>query len=116
VTGRHVFARRCDGPRSHDRDVITREDANEAFRHLQIDRLGLDKLDRSYLRILAESGPTALGELSSKLSLPARTIQTVVEPYLLKEGFITKGKSSLRTVTEMGKRHIESASSTFLNV
>ena len=96
--------------KSHNRDVITLEDVQEAFGHLQIDQLGLDALDRSYLEILLESGQTPLGVLSSKLSLPTLTLQRIVEPYLLKEGFITKGKSSLRVITQKGREHVEGAS------
>jgi Holliday junction DNA helicase RuvB len=93
--------------KSHDRDVITLEDVHEAFHHLQIDELGLDQMDRSYLGVLAECGRSSLNVLSSKLSLPSLTIQKVVEPYLLKEGFITKNQSSTRVITEKGKKHIE---------
>jgi len=96
--------------RSYDRDEITLEDVYEAFGHLQIDELGLDQLDRSYLEVLLESGRSSLGVLSSKLSLPALTIQRVVEPYLLKESFITKAKSSVRIITEKGRKHIENTS------
>ena len=70
----------------------------------------LEQVDRSYLQILLECGPTPLGVLSSKLSLPALTVQRVIEPYLIKEGFVTKGRSSLRTITEKGKNHIRSTS------
>jgi len=94
--------------KSHDRDVITLEDVREAFHHLQIDELGLDQMDRSYLEVLAECGRSSLNVLSSKLSLPSLTIQKVVEPYLLKEGFITKNQSSTRLITEKGGEHIES--------
>ncbi len=94
--------------KSHDRDVITLEDVREAFHHLQIDELGLDQMDRSYLEILVECGRSSLNVLSSKLSLPSPTIQKVVEPYLLKEGFITKNRSSARAITEKGREHIES--------
>jgi Holliday junction DNA helicase RuvB len=93
--------------RSHDRNVITLADVHEAFCHLQIDDLGLDQLDRSYLKILLEYGRLSLGVLSSKLSLPILTIQRVVEPYLLKEDFITKDKSSFRVITPKGVEHIK---------
>ena len=42
----------------------------------------------------------------SKLSFPSLTIQRVVEPYLMREGFITKQKSSLRAITAKGLQHI----------
>jgi Holliday junction DNA helicase RuvB len=99
--------------RSHDRNVITLADVNEAFRHLQIDALGLDQLDRSYLKALLEHGLLLLGVLSSKLSLPTLTIQRVVEPYLLKEDFITKTRTSARVITEKGRKHLENSSLPF---
>jgi Holliday junction DNA helicase RuvB len=93
--------------KSHDRDVITLDDAYEAFCHLQIDDLGLDQMDRSYLKMLMEYGRLPLGVLSSKLSLPTLTIQRVIEPYLLKEDFITKTTASIRVITEKGIKHLE---------
>lgn len=96
--------------KSFARDLITLEDVHTAFQYMQIDELGLEQVDRSYLQILLECGPTPLGVLSSKLSLPALTVQRVIEPYLIKEGFVTKGRSSFRTITEKGKKHIRSAS------
>ena len=96
--------------KSHDRNVITLEDVHEAFCHLQIDGLGLENVDRAYLKILLECGQSTLGVISSKLSLPALTIQRVVEPYLLKEVFIIKDKSAIRIITAKGRKHIESTS------
>jgi Holliday junction DNA helicase RuvB len=89
--------------------VIGMEDVNEAFQLLQIDNLGLDELERRYLRILTENGPTPLNVISSKLALPSPTIQNVVEPYLLLEGLMTKNKSSLREITTLGNAHIENS-------
>jgi len=96
--------------KSYDRDVITLGDVDEAFYHLQIDELGLEQSDRAYLAILCECGQSTLGVLSSKLSMPVLTIQRLVEPYLHKEGFIIKDKSSIRIITEKGRKHIESTS------
>lgn len=92
---------------SHGRDMISLEDVWEAFHHLQIDELGLDQLDRSYLEILCECCRSSLSVLSSRLLLPALTIQRIVEPYLLSEDFIVKDKSSVRVITPKGKQHIE---------
>lgn len=100
---------------SHGRDMITLGDVHEAFYHLQVDELGLEQSDRVYLGILCECGQSTLGVLSSKLSLPVLTIQRLVEPYLLKEGFIIKGKSSIRAITEKGRKHIKSTSFTLID-
>jgi len=96
--------------KSHDRDVITLTDAYEAFSYLQIDEASLDKLDRSYLSALAKYGRLPLGVLSSKLSLPSLTLTRVVEPYLLREGFVTKDKTSARVITQKGIEHITNTS------
>jgi Holliday junction DNA helicase RuvB len=95
---------------SHDRSVITLADAHEAFGLLGIDERGLEQVDRSYLGVLLESGRTSLGVLSSKLSLPALTIQRVIEPYLVKEGYVTKDESSARILTDKGREHIQNVS------
>jgi len=92
---------------SHDRNVITLADAQEAFHHLQIDELGLDGMDRRYLAVLAQHGSASLGALSDKLGLPSLTVQRVIEPYLIREDLITKGKSSVRILTNKGRRHME---------
>ncbi len=92
---------------SHDRDVITLADMREAFHHLQVDELGLDDLDRRYLRALLRHGPTSLNVLTATLGLPSRTIQGIVEPYLLKQGFVSKDISSRRILAEAGRKHLE---------
>jgi len=92
---------------SHDHKVITLADAQEAFHHLQIDELGLDGMDRHYLGVLAQSGHASLGALSAKLGLPLLTIQRVIEPYLIRQDLVTKGKSSARILTDRGRGHIE---------
>lgn len=94
--------------KSHDRDIITIADTCEAFCHLQIDKLGLDQLDQAYLHALLEYGRLPLGVLSAKLSLPILTIQRVVEPYLFKEDFVTKDKTSCRVITQKGIEHLKS--------
>ncbi len=62
---------------SQGRSVITMDDVCEAFRLLNIDALGLDELERNYLKILHQHGPTPLNVISSKLALPTQTIKTV---------------------------------------
>lgn len=94
---------------SHNRDTITISDVHEAFHHLQIDEAGLEKDDRSYLRILLNDGPTPLAVLSSKLSVHSQTVYKVIEPYLIKEGYVVKDRSSLRKITVKGKNHIQNS-------
>jgi len=104
----HVNLQMCwNVAKSHDRNIITLDDVHEAFYHLQIDALGLDSLDRSYLQVLYKNRTLPLNVLSSLLALPAPTLQKVVEPYLLKEGFILKDRASLRLLTARGRNHLE---------
>jgi len=92
---------------SQGRNVITLTDVHEAFRLLRICSLGLDELERNYLRILQQNGPSPLNVLSSKLALPTQTIKNVIEPYLLMEGLICKEKTSHRILTPLAEQHLK---------
>jgi holliday junction DNA helicase RuvB len=89
---------------SHNNEMITLSDIDEAFKLLKIDELGLDTLERQYLKALL-NGSTKLNVLSSKTGLPSATISNVIEPFLLREGLIDKFGCD-RTITEKGKQHI----------
>jgi Holliday junction DNA helicase RuvB len=91
---------------SHDRDVITMGDVREAFRLLQIDSLGLDTVERAYLRELSKHKSMRLNVIGSKIGLPRQTIASVIEPYLLREELIEKIGSE-RAITDRGLEHIE---------
>ncbi|MBM4103119.1 MAG: AAA family ATPase [Planctomycetes bacterium] len=93
----------------HGRNLITLDDTNEAFVLLQIDENGLDSSDRAYLNALCEYGKASLGVLSSKISLPGLTVQRIIEPYLIQEGFIVKD-NSIRVITQKGKEHVMNTS------
>jgi len=89
---------------SHGHETITMADVEEAFQLLKIDELGLDTLERAYLKCLL-NGSNKLNVLSSKTGLPSATISTVIEPFLLRESLIDKNGST-RIITEKGKKHI----------
>jgi Holliday junction DNA helicase RuvB len=60
---------------------------------LRIDGFGLDDLDRQMLRTLIEiydGGPTGVETLAATLSEPRDTLEDVVEPYLLQQGFLAR--------------------------
>jgi Holliday junction DNA helicase RuvB len=92
--------------RSQNEDVMTPEHIQQSFVLSDIDAQGLDRLEQSYLQILSETDTLPLNVLASRLGLPSRTIQEVVEPYLLQEGFLSK-EGSLRMLTEKGEKHIQ---------
>ncbi|HIQ25277.1 MAG TPA: Holliday junction branch migration DNA helicase RuvB [Persephonella sp.] len=81
----------------------------EAFEFLGIDEYGLDFKDREYLKILAfnfEGKPTGIKNLCIALSEKQDTIEQVIEPYLIKIGFIIKTPKG-RVITEKGFNHIK---------
>ena len=88
------------------RNVITIDDVYEAFKLLNIDTLGLDELERNYLKILQQNGSTPLNVISSKLALPTQTIKSVLETYLLQENLIQKNKCSHREITSLAHEHL----------
>ncbi len=91
---------------SNDRNIITMDDVFEAFRLLNICSLGLDSIERNYLKELSKNKRMKLNVMSSKLGLPTRTIASVIEPYLIRTELIEKVGSD-RAITDKGKEHIE---------
>jgi holliday junction DNA helicase RuvB len=78
---------------------ITREIAGEALAREGVDELGLDRLDRAFLRTIVEQyrgGPAGIAAIAATLTEDAETLEDVVEPYLLKEGFVTRTASGRR--------------------
>ena len=75
------------------KDTIDREIADFALQKQEIDRLGLDHLDRRMLRTIIENyggGPVGLETLSATIGEEAVTIEDVYEPYLLQIGFLNR--------------------------
>ncbi len=67
--------------------------ANEALQQLDIDKLGLDELDRKYMRCLAEfynGGPAGIDTLSAALAQERDVLEEVVEPFLVQKGLIQR--------------------------
>ena len=73
-----------------------------------IDALGLDELDRSYMRVIATTyggGPVGLEAVAATLNHDSGTLEDVVEPYLLQCGFVARTKRG-RALTKAGAGHI----------
>ncbi len=73
--------------------TVTADTAVEALNFFGIDRFGLDSRDRKYLQILIEKfngKPVGLNTISSALSEDRYTIEEIIEPFLLRSGFIEK--------------------------
>ncbi|WP_051524419.1 Holliday junction branch migration DNA helicase RuvB [Sulfurihydrogenibium subterraneum] len=90
----------------HGSKVIDKEVANQALRFLSIQDLGIDSLSLKYLKTLViqfNGGPVGLNTISFAISEDKRTIEEVIEPYLLKIGFIkrtAKGRVALKPAFE----------------
>ncbi|AQQ70738.1 Holliday junction ATP-dependent DNA helicase RuvB [Limihaloglobus sulfuriphilus] len=91
---------------SENRALITLSDTLRAFQLLDIDELGLDALERSYLQELSKNESVRLNVVASKIGLPRQTVANVIEPYLLRQELIEKIGSE-RVITDKGKAHIE---------
>jgi Holliday junction DNA helicase RuvB len=70
-----------------------------------IDEIGLGPTEQQYLTSLAE-GTTRLNVVASLLGLPARTVSQVVEPFLLRLGFVVKDDQGRRELTVKGREHL----------
>lgn len=88
--------------------TITDAIADEALRRLDIDRLGLDMLDRRMLTAVVQQfrgGPVGLETLAAMIGEEAVTIEDVYEPYLMQIGFLIRTQRG-RCVTEAACRHL----------
>jgi holliday junction DNA helicase RuvB len=88
--------------------VITSSVAAEALEIEGVDRLGLDRLDRLYLTTLSKNyqgGPAGIQALAATINEDQQTLEDVVEPFLLKIGFIVRTPQGRRTTPE-GFEHI----------
>ncbi len=87
---------------------IDRPTADGALLRLEVDALGLDAMDRRYLRCIADNyggGPVGIETLSAALAEERDTIEDVIEPYLLQEGLVLRTPRG-RILGEKGWRHI----------
>ena len=83
--------------------------ARYALEMLEVDTCGLDVLDRKYLQVLIENyrgGPAGLETLSAALSEDRGTIEDMIEPYLLQQGFIQRTPRG-RTATPKAWKHLQ---------
>ena len=122
-SGAHEIARRSRGtPRISNRllrrvrdfaevrnsGTITDSVAAEAMEIEGVDVLGLDRLDRLYLMTLSKNyqgGPAGIPALAATINEDQQTLEDVVEPFLLKIGFIIRTPQGRRTTAE-GFEHI----------
>lgn len=91
----------------HD-GVITEDVAITALDLMDVDRMGLDHIDRNILLAMIQKfdgGPVGLDTLAAAIGEDPGTIEDVYEPYLLKNGFINRTPRG-RVVTELAYHHL----------
>ena len=93
----------------HD-GVITNAVASEALELLEVDAIGLERIDRELLSAILvkfDGGPVGLSTLAVSLGEEPDTIEDVYEPYLLQLGFLQRTPRG-RIVTALGREHVGS--------
>ncbi len=89
-------------------DPVNKAVADASLRRLEVDALGLDAMDRRYLRRIAEhhhGGPVGVETLAAALAEARDTLEDVVEPYLIQEGLVLRTNRG-RMLAERGWRHL----------
>ncbi len=87
---------------------LSDEIVKNALKMERIDELGLDELDRSVLRALAEvyeGGPAGIEAIAATLGEEKDTLEDVVEPYLLQIGFVRRTRRG-REITKAACEHL----------
>ena len=118
--GAHEIAKRSRGtPRIAGRllrrvrdfagnESITAELADKALTRLEVDKQGLDAIDRRYLHCIAEKyagGPVGADTLSAALSEERDTLEEVIEPYLMQLGLVMRTPRG-RMLSPVGYKHL----------
>jgi holliday junction DNA helicase RuvB len=88
--------------------VLSTKIVDNALKMEQIDALGLDELDRSVLKALAnvyDGGPAGIEAIAATLGEERDTLEDVVEPYLLQIGFLRRTKRG-REITSRACEHL----------
>ena len=88
--------------------VITEEVANFALDLLDVDKYGLEQLDRTILLTIIEKftgGPVGLDTLSAAIGEDSGTLEDVYEPYLIKNGFLNRTPKG-RVATDLAYKHL----------
>ncbi len=81
---------------------------DDALKLEGVDDLGLDELDRKYLRVIAETyegGPVGVEAIAATLGEDSGTLEEVCEPYLLQIGFLARTRKG-RQLTKAAAEHL----------
>lgn len=88
--------------------IVHEQIAKEALSTLKVDEQGLEQLDRDYLSVMIEKfsgGPVGLDTLSTAIGEERGTLEDMVEPYLIQQGFIMRTPRG-RSATNLAYSHL----------
>jgi Holliday junction DNA helicase RuvB len=91
-----------------DANAIDRAIADRALGALEVDKAGLDAMDRRYLVMIAENyggGPVGIETIAAALSEPRDAIEEIIEPFLIQKGFVQRTPRG-RLLTGHAYRHL----------
>ena len=91
-----------------NKGIINKKISQAALKILKVDEAGLEQLDRDYLNLIINkfsAGPVGLDTLSTALGEERLTIEDMVEPYLLQQGFIMRTPRG-RVATDLAFSHL----------
>ncbi len=103
-----LFKRVRDFALVFEQDSIDEEVTKTALKRLKVDDNGLDQIDIQYLEALIEKfngGPVGAATVATSIGEEVTTIEDVVEPYLLQEGFVKRTPRG-RVATEKAYKHL----------
>ncbi len=89
-------------------DVITKISADRALNQLEVDHVGLDRLDRAILETVIKKyggGPVGIDTMAASTGEDSGTIEDVCEPYLLQRGFLARTPRG-RVATRLAYEHL----------
>ena len=89
--------------------IINKKLTEESLVKLKVDEYGLDQIDIEYLKALIEKfngGPVGVETIATSIGEEVTTIEDVVEPFLLQEGFV-KRTARGRVATEKSYQHLK---------
>jgi len=91
-----------------NKGIINKKISQAALKILKVDEAGLEQLDRDYLNLVINkfsAGPVGLDTLSTALGEERLTLEDMVEPYLLQQGFIMRTPRG-RIATDLAFSHL----------
>ncbi len=88
---------------------ISADLARQALEFMNVDRCGIDELDREYLRTIVtkfRGGPVGIDNIAAAINEERGTLEDVVEPYLIQSGFLMRTPRG-RVATDSAREHLK---------